>query len=78
VTPIEEPALCARLEEILAANLADDTLAWELGPDGAWRRAARAAGVDTHRSLLERAGLRASGTESSEISFARVQEPLPR
>jgi polyphosphate kinase len=60
-TPILSPALCERLEEILAVNLADDTLAWELGPAGEWTRAARAAGVDTHRRLLERARQRAQG-----------------
>ncbi len=78
VTPIEEPALCARLDEILAANLADDTLAWELGPDGAWRRAARAAGVDTHRLLLERAALRANRAEAPEAALARATDAPTR
>ena len=34
VAPVTDPALTARLAEILAVNLADDVLAWELGPDG--------------------------------------------
>ena len=38
VTPVEEPALRLRLEEILQLNLRDDGFAWELGPDGRWRR----------------------------------------
>ena len=36
--PVDAPALAARLEEILAANLADTANAWALGPDGAWNR----------------------------------------
>jgi polyphosphate kinase len=36
--PVETPALAARLEEILASNLADTANAWVLGPDGAWTR----------------------------------------
>ena len=70
VTPIEDPALCVRLEEILAANLADGTLAWELGPDGAWRRAEHHPGIDTHRLLLERAAQRANRTDAPEGSSA--------
>ena len=34
LVPVDEPDLQARLEEILDVNLADDTLAWVLGPDG--------------------------------------------
>ncbi|HET6813672.1 MAG TPA: polyphosphate kinase 1, partial [Actinomycetota bacterium] len=33
VLPVTDPRLEGRLEEILATNLADDTLAWDLGPD---------------------------------------------
>ena len=60
VTPIESPDLCLRLEEILATNLADDCLAWQLDPEGAWTRAPHGRGIDTHQTLLERARLRAS------------------
>ena len=38
LVPIEDPALQARLLEILDVDLADDTLAWELGPDSRWSR----------------------------------------
>jgi polyphosphate kinase len=48
-----------RLDEILTVNLADDTLAWELGSDGTWRRVPRAAGVNTHHELQELALQRA-------------------
>ena len=60
VTPIESPDLCLRLEEILATNLADDCLAWQLDPEGAWTRAPRGAG-DRHASRAARA--RASARE---------------
>jgi polyphosphate kinase len=36
--PVEDGALAARLEEILAVNLADTAGAWALGGDGAWRK----------------------------------------
>jgi polyphosphate kinase len=35
---IDDPALQARLEEILAVNLEPNPLAWSLGPDAVWRR----------------------------------------
>jgi polyphosphate kinase len=59
MTPIADPALCLRLEEILRVCLADDMLAWELGPDGIWAKVPTTRGLDTHRRLealsLERA-----------------------
>jgi polyphosphate kinase len=55
LTPVEDPGLKARLEEILQVGLADDLLAWELGPDAVWRRVVTRIGVDTHRTLQERA-----------------------
>jgi polyphosphate kinase len=35
---IEDPQLCARLEELLALYLHPDTDAWELSADGSWKR----------------------------------------
>jgi polyphosphate kinase len=55
VVEVSEAELTGRLEKILAVNLADDALAWELGPDGAWARVSRRHGVETHEQLLERA-----------------------
>jgi polyphosphate kinase len=51
--PVDDPRLRARLDEILAINLADDTLAWELQPDGNWRKVPTIEGVNTHRRLQE-------------------------
>jgi len=58
VAPVTAPALTARLEEILAVALADDVLAWELGPDG-WRKVATEAGFDSQSRLEELAEERA-------------------
>jgi polyphosphate kinase len=55
ITPITDPRLCARLEEILTVELDDDTLAWSLGADGAWSKVAAGGGVDTHETLSQRA-----------------------
>jgi polyphosphate kinase len=61
VAPVTAPALTARLEEILAVNLADDVLSWELGPDG-WAKVPTKAGIRTHDRLQELAEARALGT----------------
>ncbi|MTV26551.1 RNA degradosome polyphosphate kinase [Nitriliruptoraceae bacterium ZYF776] len=60
VTPVEDPALQARLEEILRVNLADDVLAWELGPDAVWTKIPTVTGTDTHLELQQRARERSS------------------
>jgi polyphosphate kinase len=58
VTPVTDPLLTARLEEILSVNLADDVLAWELGPAG-WQKVPAKAGVNAHERLQELAEARA-------------------
>jgi polyphosphate kinase len=58
LTPVDDPRLQARLEEILDVNLADDVLAWTLGPDGTWSKVETIAGVDTHLRLQELASAR--------------------
>ena len=60
VAPVTDPALTARLAEILAVNLADDVLAWELRPGG-WNKVKTKAGLNTHRRLQELAEERALG-----------------
>jgi polyphosphate kinase len=60
VVPIDEPALVARLEEVLELLLADDG-AWELAGDGSWSRTpAPVREQETQRALLERARTRSS------------------
>lgn len=59
LAPVTDPALTARLQEILDVGWADDLLAWELGPDARWRRVPTLAGVDAHLTLQARARRRA-------------------
>ena len=60
LAPIEEPALVARLEEILELLLADDG-AWELAGDGSWARV-RSDGREheAQQALQERARARSA------------------
>jgi polyphosphate kinase len=60
IAPVEGPELEARLEEVLQVSLADDLLAWELGPDAVWRRVPTRVGVDAHLTLQERARQRST------------------
>jgi polyphosphate kinase len=56
LVPVIDPLLQRRVMEILQVCMADDTLAWSLGPDGAWRRVASidAGGtVDAHLRFQE-------------------------
>ena len=53
LVPVDEPELQDRRDEILEVNLADDTLAWELHPEGHWTRVHGPDGVDTHLRLQE-------------------------
>jgi polyphosphate kinase len=56
VTPVDDPDLTDRLQEILDVMLADNVQAWELGSDGTWQRLAPAEGerpLATHRLLRE-------------------------
>jgi polyphosphate kinase len=56
---VEDPRLEARLEEILAVNLADDALAWELEADGSWAPLAGPGRTSTQEKLQELARARA-------------------
>jgi polyphosphate kinase len=53
VTPVVDPPLTARLQEILDVNLADDVLAWELDGDGVWSRVRPRGKNNTHDRLQE-------------------------
>jgi len=48
LVPVADPELQARLREILDVELADDVLAWLLGPDGRWTRVPPGGELDTH------------------------------
>jgi polyphosphate kinase len=53
VVPVDSPELQERLQEILDLNLADDSQAWCLGPDGAWARVPTEHGVNSQLRLQE-------------------------
>jgi polyphosphate kinase len=59
---IDDPLLQARLEEILAVNLAPNPLAWTLGPDAEWTRTASAPRPTSHERLQQLARERSSTT----------------
>jgi polyphosphate kinase len=66
VAPVAATPLKARLDEILAIELADDTLAWTLDGAGRWKKVTGDAGIDTHRRLQELAGARAQGATTAD------------
>lgn len=51
--PVLDPALRARLDEILRTGWEDDMLAWELGSDGGWSKVAAERGVNAQERLLQ-------------------------
>ena len=54
IVPVEDPNVRAEIEDTLDRCFADDTFAWDLGPDGAWtRRTGNTRSV--HAELMERA-----------------------
>ena len=58
LAPVEDPALRARLDEILAVNLDPEARAWELEPDGRWTRRPEAGGFSPQVRLQELARAR--------------------
>jgi polyphosphate kinase len=59
LTPVRDPALQARLDEILAALSADDMLAWELTSHGTWGAPDSKGTVNAQRRLEDAALARA-------------------
>jgi polyphosphate kinase len=58
VTPVEDRAACAEIEEMLRLALADTALAWQMHPDGTWTPIEPAPGaepLDSQKALMERA-----------------------
>ncbi len=50
---VEHPVHQQRLAEVIAVGLADDVLAWTLGPDGTWTHVPRGGTVEAHLRLQE-------------------------
>ncbi|NQV07334.1 polyphosphate kinase 1, partial [bacterium] len=63
VTPVLDPRICRRLDEILEVALADDSLAWELRPDGSWRKVPTVTGMNLQQRMKELALTRKKGAE---------------
>jgi polyphosphate kinase len=59
VVPVTDPALQARLAEILDVELADDRLAWELDASGTWTRVPVRVGLDAQERFMSLAHERA-------------------
>ncbi|MDX1450465.1 MAG: RNA degradosome polyphosphate kinase, partial [Acidimicrobiia bacterium] len=59
LVPVEDADLQFRLDEILEVCMADDVLAWELGPGGMWTKVPTVLGVDAHTTLQGLAEARA-------------------
>lgn len=59
LVPVIDPEAQARLTELLDVELADDTNAWTLGPDGNWSRVPTEKGLSAQRQLQELAVERA-------------------
>ncbi|MGH8953012.1 MAG: polyphosphate kinase 1 [Acidimicrobiia bacterium] len=60
LAPITDPDLQFRIDEALDVLLADDNLAWALGPDGTWERVPPSTEVDAHVALQDLARARAA------------------
>jgi polyphosphate kinase len=56
LAPIRDPALRARIDEMLALLIGDDALAWELSADGSWR-APSPSGTHNEQGELEAAAV---------------------
>ena len=59
LTPVVDPDLQFRLDELLDVVLSDDNLAWELRSDGSWARVRETGDVDAHIALQDLALARA-------------------
>jgi polyphosphate kinase len=63
---VTEPRLQARLDEVLALNLADDVLAWTLASDGTWHKVRTEAGIESHVAFQELAIARAKQRKTEQ------------
>ena len=70
VVPVTDSRLRQRLLQILDVSLADDVLAWELGPDGSWRRVPTMCGLNSHNRFKELAIESAHGNGVNGVAHA--------
>jgi len=55
LAPVNDRALRERLEEIIATELSDTVLAWDLNPDASWTRVPDDRGINAQHELFTRA-----------------------
>ena len=53
LAPVVDPTNQFRIDELLDVLLADDTLAWELDPDGEWHPVPEVHGINAHETLQD-------------------------
>jgi polyphosphate kinase len=61
---VTDARMRARLDEVLAINLADDVLAWVLDPDGSWHKCPTVAGMESQVRFQELAIARSKARTS--------------
>ncbi len=76
--PVTDADAVARLEEILTLELADDTHAWSLAPDGRWSRVPTVTGVDAQRALGAAALARSVPRDEERARAAQAPAPEAR
>jgi polyphosphate kinase len=70
VTPVRDPKLCDDLGDVLDRSFADNTNAWDLGPDGTWtRRRPDGEPRNVQRELIERHTERAASGAKAETEL---------
>lgn len=72
VVDVQSPEIRSRLREILEVELADDELAWELGPDDVWRKVPTTRHFNAQRHFQQLALTRNKGRAQAE-RLATVQ-----
>ncbi len=72
VVPVTDTLLRTKLQGFLDICLADDVLAWELHPDGSWRKVPTTAGINSQRRFQELAleSGRAGGGGAAHVPHA--------
>jgi polyphosphate kinase len=74
VVPVHDPELQGRLFEVLDLVFADETNAWELGPDRRWRRVLNRHGVSSQERLKELARERARRRMDTDLRVGEGEE----
>jgi polyphosphate kinase len=72
VVPVTDSLLRTKLQGFLEMFLADDMLAWELHPDGSWRKVPTTTGINSQRRFQELAleSARAGGGGAAHVPHA--------